>query len=58
MNVTLKSQHPIQNIYSPSHAITMSRTNDRTATIGFAKEQAISTAISSSSTTSAPRTSA
>ena len=41
LNVTLKSQHPIQNIYSPSHAITMTRPSDRQATIGFAKEQAI-----------------
>jgi len=41
LNVTLKSQHPIQNIYSPSHAITMSRSNDRTASISFSKEQAV-----------------
>jgi Ca-activated chloride channel homolog len=41
LNVTLKSQHPLQNIYSPSHAITMTRSNDREATIGFSKEQAI-----------------
>ena len=37
----LKSQHPIQNIYSPSHAITMSRPNDRQANVSFAKDQAV-----------------
>ena len=41
LDVTLKSQHPIQNIYSPSHAITMARPNDKQATISFAKDQAI-----------------
>jgi len=40
VKVELKSQHPIQNIYSPSHAITMSRPSDRQATIGFEKDQA------------------
>jgi len=41
INVKLKSQHPIQNIYSPTHAITMLRPNDREAVIGFEKEQAL-----------------
>jgi Ca-activated chloride channel family protein len=41
LNVTLKSQFAIQNIYSPSHSITMTRANDNQATIGFAKEQAV-----------------
>ncbi len=41
LNVQLKSQHPLENIYSPSHAITMSRPNDRQATITFAQNQAV-----------------
>jgi len=40
VKVELKSQHPIQNIYSPSHAITTSRPNDRHAQISFEKDQA------------------
>jgi Ca-activated chloride channel family protein len=40
IKVSLKSQHPIQNIYSPSHAITMIRPNERQAEIGFEKDQA------------------
>jgi len=40
VKVELKSQHPIQNIYSPSHAITTSRPNDRHALISFEKDQA------------------
>ena len=39
--VNLKSQHPIQNIYSPSHAITTTRPSDRQAVIGFEKDQAV-----------------
>jgi Ca-activated chloride channel family protein len=41
INLTLKSQYPLQNIYSPSHAITMTRPNDRHAIIGFEKDQAV-----------------
>jgi Ca-activated chloride channel homolog len=41
ISVKLKSQHPITNIYSPSHAITVSRPNDKEATIGFEKDQAV-----------------
>ena len=37
----LKSQHPITNIYSPSHGITISRPNDREAIIGFEKSEAL-----------------
>jgi Ca-activated chloride channel family protein len=40
VKVELKSQHPIQNVYSPSHAITLSRPDDRHAVIGFEKDQA------------------
>lgn len=41
INVSLKSQHSITNIYSPSHPITIVRPNDKEATIGFEKNQAI-----------------
>jgi Ca-activated chloride channel homolog len=41
LSVDLRSQHPIQNIYSPTHAITVTRPNDRQAVIGFEKEQAL-----------------
>jgi Ca-activated chloride channel family protein len=40
IKVDITSQHPIQNIYSPSHAITMSRPNEKKAIIGFEKDQA------------------
>jgi Ca-activated chloride channel family protein len=40
MTVTLKSQHSLQNIYSPSHSITVRRPNDREATVGFENNQA------------------
>ncbi|HMF17140.1 MAG TPA: VIT domain-containing protein, partial [Gemmataceae bacterium] len=36
---TLTSQHPIQSIYSPSHAITVTRKDDRHATVHFEKNQ-------------------
>jgi len=41
LKVNLKSQHPLQNIYSPTHAITMARANEREAVIGFEKDQAL-----------------
>jgi Ca-activated chloride channel family protein len=41
MNITLKSQHPIINIYSPTHAIGVTRANDKQATVTFEKQQAI-----------------
>jgi Ca-activated chloride channel family protein len=41
INVTLKSQHSLTNIYSPSHGITIQRPNDKEATIGFEKNEAI-----------------
>lgn len=41
INVTLKSQHSLTNIYSPSHAITIVRPNDKEATVGFEKNEAI-----------------
>ena len=41
LSVSLKSQHSLTNIYSPSHAITIARPNDKEATIGFEKNQAV-----------------
>lgn len=41
INVNLKSQHALTNIYSPSHAITIQRPNDKQAVIGFEKSEAI-----------------
>jgi Ca-activated chloride channel family protein len=41
INVHLKSQHALQNIYSPSHNITTTRTNDREAVVTFSKDQAL-----------------
>jgi Ca-activated chloride channel family protein len=38
--VSLKSQQPIQNVYSPTHAITVKRPNDRTAHVSFERDQA------------------
>jgi len=40
IKVDVKSQHPLQNIYSPSHAITITRQNDKQATVGFEKDEA------------------
>jgi len=41
LTVKLQSQHPLTNIYSPTHAITMRRPSDKEAIIGFEKEQAV-----------------
>jgi Ca-activated chloride channel family protein len=41
LTVQLKSQHAIQNIYSPTHNITLVRPNDKTATVKFEKDQAL-----------------
>jgi Ca-activated chloride channel family protein len=41
LTLNLKSQHSIQNIYSPTHAVTITRPNDREASVAFAKEQAL-----------------
>ncbi|HYT92809.1 MAG TPA: VIT domain-containing protein, partial [Gemmataceae bacterium] len=41
IDLHLKSQHPLQNIYSPTHQITMTRPNDREARISFEKNQAL-----------------
>ncbi len=41
VKITLKSQHPINTIYSPTHAITTTRKGDKEATIEFERNQAI-----------------
>jgi Ca-activated chloride channel homolog len=41
ITATIKSQHPIQNIYSPTHAIAITRPNDREAVVKFEKNQAM-----------------
>lgn len=41
IDVSIKSQHPIQNIYSPTHAITVTRPGDKEARVAFEKEQAL-----------------
>jgi Ca-activated chloride channel family protein len=39
--LTLKSQHPLLNIYSPTHAISVNRPNSYEAIVGFEKYQAV-----------------
>jgi Ca-activated chloride channel family protein len=41
LKLTLKSQHPIINIYSPTHAITVTRPGDTEAVVSFEKQQAL-----------------
>jgi Ca-activated chloride channel family protein len=41
IDVNLKSQHALQNIYSPSHNITMTRPSDREAVVTFSKDEAL-----------------
>jgi Ca-activated chloride channel homolog len=41
LKLTLKSQQPIANIYSPTHSISITRTSDKEAIVGFEKNQAI-----------------
>jgi Ca-activated chloride channel family protein len=41
LKLTLKSQQPILNVYSPTHAISITRTNDKEVIVGFEKHQAI-----------------
>src|SRR5262249_20725139 len=41
LKMTLKSQHPIVNIYSPTHAVALKRVNDKEASIEFEKQQAL-----------------
>ncbi len=39
INATIKSQHAVQNVYSPTHAIDIKRVNDREATVAFSRNQ-------------------
>lgn len=41
VKIAIKSQTPIQNIYSPTHAITTIKKNDREATVEFERNQAV-----------------
>jgi Ca-activated chloride channel family protein len=41
VRLTLKSQKPIQNVYSPTHAIQVKRNGDRAAEIVFERDQAL-----------------
>jgi Ca-activated chloride channel family protein len=39
LDATIKSQHGVQNVYSPTHAITLKRTNDKEVSISFSRDQ-------------------
>lgn len=39
--ITLKSERPILNVYSPTHAISLMRPSDRKAVVGFEKNQCL-----------------
>src|SRR5262245_8088827 len=41
VDVTLKSQHGVQNVYSPTHSITVKRTTDRLVEAHFSRNQAV-----------------
>jgi Ca-activated chloride channel family protein len=41
VRLSIKSQHPIQSIYSPTHAIDVKRKGDTEATVDFEKNQAL-----------------
>src|SRR5437870_2983974 len=41
LRATIKSQHAVQNVYSPTHAINIKRKNDREVTIDFERNQAL-----------------
>jgi Ca-activated chloride channel family protein len=41
VKVTIRSQHPIETVYSPTHAITTTRKSDREVHIDFEREQAL-----------------
>lgn len=41
IKATIKSQHPIQNVYSPTHAIALTRPNDREVNVAFERDQAL-----------------
>ena len=41
ITATIKSQHGVTNVYSPTHAITLKRTNDKEVIVDFDKNQAL-----------------
>lgn len=41
IQATIKSQHPIQNVFSPTHALNIKRPNDREVTIDFERNQGL-----------------
>jgi len=41
LKANIKSQHAIQNVYSPTHALTLTRSSDREVIIRFEREQAV-----------------
>ena len=41
LQATIKSQHGIQNVYSPTHAIALKRTNDKEVSLTFDRKQAV-----------------
>jgi len=40
VKATIRSQHPVQNVYSPTHAIATSRNGDKQVSVTFEKSQA------------------
>jgi Ca-activated chloride channel family protein len=41
IQATIQSQHAIQNVYSPTHAISITRSSDREVTVNFERNQAV-----------------
>lgn len=41
VELTLRAQHPIQTVYSPTHAISVKRSGDREASVVFERDQAV-----------------
>src|SRR5262249_12000829 len=41
VQATIRSQHGVQNVYSPTHAITLQRTSDKEVRVHFAHKQGL-----------------
>jgi Ca-activated chloride channel family protein len=41
IKATIKSEHGVQNVYSPTHALTVKRTNDKVVAIDFERDQGL-----------------
>lgn len=41
INATIKAQHGVTNVYSPTHAITLKRANDKEVSVSFDKNQGL-----------------